>query len=239
MQRTLSVLVLATLAVGLVAAAPGGAAGASGVPPVGFEQMDVDPDDVLIETEIEPDGDAVWEVQYRVRLATDEEERAFEELRADVESDPAAYTDRFSERMASTAAAAENATGREMTVSNTTVTAERRELPQSYGVLTYRFEWSNFAAVEDDRLVVGDAVDELFLDEDSSLIVSWPADYGVAEVSPEPTETRENAVVWRGPIDFTDGQPRITLEPAGVAGVSATPLLLGGLALLVAVAVLG
>jgi hypothetical protein len=114
-----------------------------------------------------------------------------------------------------------------MTVSNATVTAERRELPQAYGVLTYRFEWTNFAAVDGDRLRVGDAVDGLFLDDASSLIVSWPEGYRLGETTPEPSEVRERSVVWNGPVDFSAGQPRISVAPAGplsgvpTAGVAA------------------
>jgi len=227
-QRT--VLLLAGVGLASIGTAQSGA----GVPAGGFEQMDVDPDDILLEVTVEPDGDAVWEAQYRIRLATDDEEQAFEDLRADIEADPGSYTGRFSERMSSTAAVAENATGRDMAVTNTTVTAERRELPQSYGVLTYQFEWSNFAATDGDRIVVGDAVDGLFLDEGSSLIVSWPDEYRLSESSPSPTETRDSAVVWQGPVDFTAGEPRVTLEPEGIA--TGPILIVAGGMLLVAVA---
>ncbi|WP_435073432.1 DUF7345 domain-containing protein [Halorubrum sp. HHNYT27] len=237
MQRTVLVLVVAAVIVGAGFVSIGAAQGGAGLPASGFGQMDVAPDDVLIEASVEPDGDAVWETQYRVRLGSDDEEQAFEELRADVESDPSAYTDRFGERMRATADAAENATGREMTVTNVTVTAERRELPQTYGVLTYRFEWRNFAAVEGDRILVGDAVDALFLDDATSLIVSWEDGYRLGDVSPSPTETRDGAVVWEGPVDFTEGEPRVIIEPDGR---STGPLLLGTIGLLVAiVAVIG
>ena len=209
-----SVLLVVVALLGAVGFALAGSAGA--VPfDGGFEQMDVEPDDVSIAVAVEPDGDAEWTVEYRIQLATDEEEQAFEELRVDVENDTEAYTSRFRERMASTAATAESATGRNMTVSNATVTAERRELPQTYGVLTYRFEWTNFAAVDGERLRVGDAVDGLFLDGSSSFIVSWPEGYQLAETTPEPTEVRERSVVWTGPIDFSAGQPRIGVAPAG------------------------
>ena len=232
MQRTVLVLLVVAIVAGAGFASLGAAQGGAGLPAGGFDQMDVAPDDVLIEATVQPDGDAVWETQYRVRLATDDEEQAFEELRADVESNQSAYTDRFGERMRATADAAENATGREMTVTNVTVTAERSELPQTYGVLTYRFEWSNFAAVDGDRLLVGDAVDALFLDDSTSLIISWEDGYRLGEVSPSPTETRDGAVVWEGPVDFTEGEPRVTVEPAGR---SLGTLLLGALGLLAAV----
>lgn len=231
-QRTVALLLVATVVLTAGIATVGVASGESGVAAGGLEQMDVDPDDVLIEVAVEPNGDAVWTIEYRVELATEEERRAFEDLRTDVGSDPENYTSRFRERMVSTADAAENATGREMTITNTTVTAEREELPQSYGVVTYRFEWSNFAGVDGDRLLVGDAIDGMFLDETSSLIVSWPDGYQLAETSPSPTETREGSVVWNGPIDFTGGEPRVTIAPDDGA---ALPLLLVGAGLLVAV----
>ncbi|MDZ5810976.1 hypothetical protein U4E84_06415 [Halorubrum sp. AD140] len=233
MQRRVLLLALVAVVVASVGlASVGTAAEGSGVPDGGLEQMDVDPDDVLIEATVDEEGDAVWEIQYRVRLATDDEEQAFEELRDDVEADPDAYTNRFGDRMTATADTAENATGREMNVTNTTVTAERRELPQSYGVLTYRFEWSNFAAVDGDRLVVGDAIDGLFLDEDTSLILAWSDGYRLGDASPSPSESRDGAVVWDGPIEFTEGEPRVTVEPEGRAF---GPILLVAVGLLVAV----
>ena len=234
MQRTVLLLVI-TLVASAGLASVGAAQSGAGLPPGGFDQMDVSPDDVLIAVTVEPDGDAVWETQYRIRLANDDEEQAFEELRADVESDPDAYTSRFGERMRTTAGAAENATGRGMNVTNVSVSAERRELPQSYGVLTYRFEWSNFAAVEGDRLLVGDAVDALFLDESTSLIVSWEDGYRLGEASPSPTETRDDAVVWQGPVDFTEGEPRVTIEPEGLVSGPLPVVALGLLAAIVAV----
>ena len=214
MQRAQSFLVVVAL-LGVVGL--GLAAGGAGAAPFdgGFAQMDVEPDDVSITADVGPDGDAQWTVEYRIRLATDEEERAFEELRVDVENDTEAYTTRFRDRMASTAATAESTTGRNMTVSNATVTAERRELPQAYGVLTYRFEWTNFAAVDGDRLRIGDAVDGLFLDDASSLIVSWPEGYRLGETNPDPSEVRDRSVVWNGPVDFSAGQPRVAVAPAG------------------------
>ena len=231
-QRTVSLLVVVALVAALGgSAAMGAASGDVGFSADAFEQMDVDPDDVLIQVTVDANGDAAWEVQYRIRLATSDEEQAFEEMREDIDADPDAYTDQFRERMVATADAAETATGREMEVTETTVTAERRELPQSYGVVTYQFRWSGFAAVDDDNLVIGDAIDGLFLDEASSLIISWPDGYGLVDASPSPTETRDGAVVWAGPIDFTNGEPRVTVEPDGYA-VSPLLLLLVGLVIL-------
>jgi len=196
------------LSLGSVAAAPSESA---------FAQQEIDPDDILMSIEIEDDGDGVWEIEYRTRLETDEDEEAFEDLQSDVEADPEPYAERFQDRMDATAETAADATDREMTITDMTVSAEKRDLPREYGVLTYRFRWSNFAAVEGDRLLVGDAVDALFLDDETALLISWSENYELNGVSPEPTETRERAVVYNGPIDFGSGNPRVDLAPPGTA----------------------
>ncbi len=182
----------------------------------GVEEIEesVDPDDVLLAIDVEGDGDAVWTIEYRTRLETEDDEAAFEDLQADVEADPDAYTESFRERMDATADDASAATGREMEISGMEITTDRVELPREYGVVTYTFRWSNFAAVDGDRLVVGDAIDGLFLDDASELRIAWGDDWTLVEATPEPTETRSAAVVWRGPTSFPTDEPRVTLDPA-------------------------
>ncbi len=193
----------------------GGAAGTSDAS--AFAQQDIDPDDILMSVAVEDDGDAVWTIEYRTRLDTDEDEEAFEDLRNDIRDDPEPYVERFSERMEATAAAAADATGREMTIEEMTVSAEKRELPREYGVVTYSFRWSNFAASENDRLYVGDAIDGLFLDEETALLVSWSDSYDLLGASPTPSETRESAVIYQGPTTFSSGEPRVELGPPEAA----------------------
>jgi hypothetical protein len=228
-------LVVGLLVVGLLVGASAGVAGVAGDPFA--QQEEIDPDDVLITVDVDADGDAVWTIEYRVRLSTSDEERAFEEFRTDLEANPEAYTDRFRGRMETTVGEAANATGREMNVSNVSVTAERREIPQEYGVVTYRFRWGGFATVEDGRIAAGDAIDGMFLDEESSLIVSWPDSHELDEASPEPAETRDGSVVWVGPVDFAGGEPRIAAVPDSV--VNSIPSRLPILAVVGILVVLG
>lgn len=236
-RTTASLAIACCLAVGVLAGASVGVGGV-GTGDVVLQEEAVDPDDVLITVEIDADGDAVWSIEYRTRLATDDNETAFEAFRSDLEANPEAYTDRFRERMETTVAESASATGREMSVSNVSVTAERREIPQEYGVVVYRFRWNGFADVEEGRITAGDAIDGLFLDEESSLILSWPESHELAEASPDPTERRDGAVVWVGPTDFTAGEPRIAAERGSVvtAVPSWLPLLLGAVFLVGALA---
>lgn len=213
MQRRKIVLVgMCLLVLGVGVAAGLGAASTPGGDP--FEQMDIDAEDVLMAVDVDADGEAAWTIEYRTRLSDSEDEAAFEELREDIESDPESYTDRFRERMERTAETAEEATGREMTIADVSVRADRRELARSYGVVTYEFRWTGFAAVDGDRVTAGDALDGLFLDDETSFIVSWPDSHALVDVSPPPSETRDGAVVWNGPLDFTVDEPRIVIEPS-------------------------
>jgi hypothetical protein len=236
-KRGLLVVLVASvlLASVLVGGAGGGTAQHAAV------QQDIDPDDVLLTVAVDEGGDAAWTVEYRVRLDDDESEAAFEAYREDLEANTSDYTERFHNRMNATAADASGATGREMAIRNVSVDASRESLPQQYGVVTYTFEWTNFAAVEGDRVLVGDAVDGLFLDEETTLLLQWPEGYTPVEASPTPDASRERTATWSGPLDFASGEPRLTLAPAEAVGTdgrtaeSAAPL---AAALLLVVAVL-
>jgi len=232
-------LAVALLVAGLVLAGgvPGAAADGSVVPQTG----EVDPDGVVLRADVTEDGTATWTVEYRIRLDDENTTAAFEELRGDVRENRTGFRSRFATRMTRTVAAAENDTGREMALRNVSVTAETRELPRTYGVVAYRFEWDGFARVDGDALVVGDAVSGIFLDEESRFVVAWPAEYEAASVAPGGYEDRDSAVSWAGPTDFGPDQPRVVLRPAGTAGSGGLPTLalVGGVVLLALAAAAG
>ncbi|XVH32820.1 DUF7345 domain-containing protein [Haloferacaceae archaeon DSL9] len=233
MRATVSLL-CCLLAVSLVAptiAGVGAAQQAESAQEV-LQTDDLDADRIIMRATVEADGTATWRVEYRIRLADDETRTAFDELQADIEADDSDYEARFEARMERTVSAAAEATGREMTVENVRVETEQRQLPQEYGIVAYEFGWSQFAAVEDDRLVVGDAIYGLFLDEESRLVVDWPDGYEAKNVSPEPDERNSNTAIWQGPAEFATDEPRIVAAPEsqfpslGVIGVAAGVLAL-------------
>jgi hypothetical protein len=211
-----SAVVLA-LVVFVVASAPLGAAlapdhVAQRQAPSIFAQQGVDTDSVRLVVGVGENGTASWEVQYWTRLDDENTTAAFESLRSDIESNPERYTDRFASRMRGTVDAAENSTGREMNATGFTVSAETRTPPQ-YGVVSYAFEWQQFAKVEGDELRIGDAIEGIFLDDQTRLVVEWPTGYAVTDIAPEADERRENAAVWRGSeTSFVSGEPRIVLK---------------------------
>jgi hypothetical protein len=234
-------LVIPALAAG-PAVADGSERRSAVLPAVGVEY-----DDVLLSVDLRADGDAVWRISYRVRLDDANTTEAFEDLRADVRENPENYTDDFRRRLSGTADSAENVTGREMAIRNVTVTAETRQLPQEYGVITYRFEWTNFAAVEGDRIRAGAAVEGLFLDESTTLLFTWPDTHRVERVTPrESADVGSDRVSWSGPLEFAGGEPALVLTSAPTETETTTstaasgddpPLVAVVLALLLAVGV--
>ncbi len=194
-----------------------GAAGATdhGVPAPGATQLGdagIEPDGVLLRADLRANGDARWTVEYRVRLNDENTTAAFESLREDLEANETAYTSTFADRMRATARAAENATDREMRVENVSVRATRQQLPQEYGVVTYRFDWTGFAVASGETLEAGDALAGLFLDRQTTFVVAWPDGYATTAVQPTPDERRDDAVVWVGPTDFGEGEPAVSLS---------------------------
>ncbi|GGN09771.1 helix-turn-helix transcriptional regulator [Halarchaeum nitratireducens] len=235
-RRWIRLLVLALVVAAAIPTATVASPPATASETVTVGDVEIDPDDVVLGVSLHADGNATWRVTYRMRLSTENETDAFEELAADVRGSPAEYTSGFERQMRATALAAENATGREMRVTNVSVDAETRQLPQSYGVITYRFTWTNFAAVDGPRLRAGDALSQLFLDAETTLLVEWPEAYHATAVDPQPTDERENAVIWEGPLEFTAGQPTLLATTASTSSRRPTssgpsPALLAGGAL--------
>lgn len=200
---------------------------AAGSPFVESQHDGLEPDTVVIESDLGDNGSAEWRINHRHRLTDDSEEAAFEELADEIATNSTPTLDRFRERMEPTVASAEEATGREMAIANLSVTTDRTSLPQEYGIVRYTFRWEGFAGVEDDRMLVGDAIYGLFLDDRSALRMSWGDRWERGTVSPSPTGEEDGRVTWRGPVDFGDEQPRLELTTqSGVSlpGISSAPV---------------
>ena len=176
-------------------------------------EVEIDADDITMSAQIYENGTATLEIDYQIRLDSDADRQAFEEIQSEIASNESAYLGPFRERMNRTVAAAESATEREMTASGFAVSTDRdSQLQAEFGHVRYRFEWGGFAVVDDGTIRTGDAVDSLFLDDSESLVFQWPDGYGVASSEPDPERVENNSIVWQGQIDFEAGQPRVVLS---------------------------
>jgi hypothetical protein len=230
-----AVVVVLVASLVLTGSGAGAAQGGSVVPQTG----DVDPDGVILRVDVAPNGTATWTIEYRVRLDNENTTAAFDSLQSDVRTNRTAFRERFAARMSRTVAAAGNETDREMALRKVSLTAERRQLPQKYGVVAYRFEWTGFARVDGSRLVVGDAIGGIFLDAESRLVLAWPANYEATSVSPGGYEDRDSAVSWAGPVDFGPNEPRAVVQPARAGGDGFPIALVAGAVLFIGVVAAG
>lgn len=213
-------LLLSGLAGGSALAAGSGAGGVQHATPAAtqFGGVQVDPDDVLLRVALDANGTGHWRVEYRIRLDDENATEAFERHREEIESNPGAYRERFATDMRATIATAENATGREMALANVTVAASRERLPQRYGVITYTFDWHGFATANATAIEAGDALRGLFLDRETTLIVTWPRGFHRVAVAPAPHDARTRAVVWEGPVHFAGDEPHVLLSTRAAPG---------------------
>jgi uncharacterized membrane protein len=159
---------------------------------------------------IQEDGTAVWYVEYRALLATEEDLHAFENYSSDLDS---VYLPQFKGLMQNSAAQAEAATSRHMVIDDFSGDAVIQTSPTGrYGVVFFSFRWTNFAG-QKNGLVVGDAfAGGLYLSKDAALIIRYPSGYTVKAAEPAPDEVRDG-LIWYGLRPFGPGEPRLVLEP--------------------------
>ncbi|MFD1565114.1 helix-turn-helix transcriptional regulator [Haloarchaeobius amylolyticus] len=222
-----TVVVVAVLLTGTgpIAAAAGSTdTGQARSSPFALQQDGIDADEVQMDVALQPNGTAEWTLEFWVQLDDNESTTAFESLRDDIRDDPESHTQTFAERMNDTVTTASDATGREMSADGFAVETERQSFAREYGVVRYTFRWHGFAAVEGDELRAGDAIEGIYLDEGTRLLVEWPEGYERTSVTPDPDDAREHAVIWYGgETDFVSGEPRVVVT-AGGSGLSTTTI---------------
>jgi len=173
-------------------------------------------DNTVTRIEVSESGSARWTVRIRTRLDTDERVRQYEAFQSRFRNDTGAYLGPFRRRNRGVVASAANATGREMSATNFTAATGVQEVPRRWGVVTYEFTWTNFAARENGTLVVGDVFrGGFFITANDTLQVVAPPAHEVARVAPDPDARDGDTVVWRGREDFADGRPRVAFARTG------------------------
>lgn len=169
-----------------------------------------EPDSTVTYTiSIEDDGTAVWYVEYRTLLATQDDLVAFETYSRDLSS---VYLPQFADLMQNSAAQAEVATTRHMEISNFSGNTVIQTSPTGrYGIVFFSFRWTDFARPGKD-LVIGDAfAGGLYLEKENTLIIRYPFGYTVRTAEPAPDQVRDG-LIWYGLRSFGAGEPRLIIE---------------------------
>lgn len=165
--------------------------------------------------EVHEDGSATWVLQIRTRLETDEDVEEYRRFQEYFRNNSSQYLGSFSESIRNVVANAETTTGREMAAEDFTAATNIQTVPRQWGVVTYRFTWTNFADSDGDQLVVGDVFrGGYMIEENDTLVIEAPENYTVVDADPEPDEATNTTLHWDGRRSFEDGHPSMTLAPA-------------------------
>ena len=180
-----------------------------------------DPDNTITRIDLAADGAATWELTLRTRLETDADLEEYERFQESFRSNTSRYLGPFAERMSGVVDRANESYDRGMRAGDFTATTTIQEVPRRWGVVTFRFTWTGFAAVDGESVVVGDVFDGgFYIGEDDVLEIAAPDGFVFSETDPTPDGTAEGVVEWRGREDFDDGRPRVVATPAGDGATS-------------------
>ncbi len=158
---------------------------------------------------IKDDGTAIWNVEYRTLLVTNDDVNSFENYTQQLKS---VFLPEFEYLMQKSASEAAVATSRSMVAEDFTGNAAVQSTPTGkYGIVHYSFRWTNFAKI-DSNINIGDVfVGGLYLSKDNTLIIQYPSGFKIEDVMPQPDQTHEG-LVWYGLRSFGEGEPRIILS---------------------------
>jgi uncharacterized membrane protein len=178
------------------------------------QQTQPDADNTVTRIEVFENGSARWTIQIRTRLDTDQRVNEYTAFQSRFRNDTAQYLGPFRSRMRGVVANAENATGRQMRATNFTAATSIQEVPRRWGVVTYAFTWTNFAAQENGQVIVGDIFQGgFFLAANDTIQIIGPDGSEVSRVDPNPDSREVDMVTWNGREDFTDAHPRVVFTP--------------------------
>lgn len=153
------------------------------------------------EIEVRADGSALWVIENKFPLDTPDNE---------IQQTISLFENSMENRVDN----AEVLVGRTMGMRN--FTASGPVQLEEYKKVRYKFEWTNFAEVEETRVRIGDVFEAGFLDLSSNadvLKIKYPEGYRSSGVTPTPDETSNRELTWNGPRSFAYGRPSITLTP--------------------------
>lgn len=157
--------------------------------------------------ELRFDGSAMWVIEQRFLLETEDEKMMFEQY-----ADWKYFKTYFVENVNTLLDTARLKTGRgNMTVENFKMTVG---LSGSYNVVKYQFNWIEFLESKGSKIIIGDVfrVDGPFLLGDGTLAITYPSGYAVETLSPKPDVESDRTLVWYGVTNFETGEPRVILR---------------------------
>lgn len=169
--------------------------------------------------EVHADGSATMSLQSTFDLTTDAEQEAFESLIDDEQAQTNAK-DRFLDRMRAVASDAENATERQMRVTDAQIELRRTDDNRT-GIVTLTVTWEGLAAETDGELVVTEPFASGFTTE-RPFTLRTPEGYTIATATPDPKTSTDTSVTWAANTDLTGFDVRMEPSPEPTDSPTAT-----------------
>lgn len=175
-----------------------------------------------VQLTVSENGSARWTFHYERTLANETERQNFESFAAEFNANETPLYTRFQQDSTGLVAGGANLTGRSMAATDFNRQAfVTTSLGNDIGVVEMSFTWTNFAAQEGERVIVGDVFEGgLYLGPQQSLVVTPDSGLQFESVSPEGTQSNasslaaSDSVTWQGEREFTDNRPRVVFVPA-------------------------
>jgi uncharacterized membrane protein len=162
---------------------------------------------------IDTTGSALWIVETRLVLTTQEDERLFDEFQKDETLKEGKLSD-FKERMNLLLEKIKYSRQRSMNMTDFDIfLGKETTVTKTYGVIQLRFMWEGFAVLEGDTIIMGDVFEGgYYLSRNEILVVELPDNYHVVTVSPNPDQQKRSTLIWEGPMNFVSEEPAVVIE---------------------------
>lgn len=174
------------------------------------------------------DGSALWNLETRFELKTQEDIDFFNEYMEALDADKEFTIQRKKESLQNIINTVAYSSGREMNIENISLNYQIVDsINKKYGVVNFKFLWKGFGLKNKDHIIIGDSFkDGSHIKEGEVLVIEFPEDYSINSINPEPTEKRENILFWHGPKILLENEPKIILEKNSLIS-SINPLIFG------------
>lgn len=170
----------------------------------------------LITIDIHANGDAIWTMEKRMPLTNQTDVDEWEDFIQTAQTENQQDILDFSKRMEWFLTSAGKLAGRPMKAENFNILYETAKSPSnSYGIIRYSFNWSNFSRMETGKILIGDSFSEgMVLSQDNVLIINIPEGYEVESASPVFDKRDGVRLIWDGTLyrNFNRGEPGIVLK---------------------------
>ncbi|SDD73008.1 hypothetical protein [Natrinema hispanicum] len=192
-------------------------------------------DNTTFEITVHENGSATWTFRYEQVFADEDNATAaredFKVFAEEFEANETDLYDQFTVQSRAMVESGQRETGREMEATNFHRSAQIEEeftavgvtdnQSTTTGVVEMSFTWEGFAAVDADRLVVGDVFENLPLGPSQAIVIEAGGDLTFHSVEPADgqyagTSLEEaESVRWNGQREFIDGRPRAVFDRPG------------------------